>query len=258
MTPENIANTIEGFRLDGQLAVVTGASRGLGEGCAVALAGAGADVALIGRSQHDLDAVARKIIDLDRTAHVLVGDVTETTALSQALGELPPFQIFVNNAGTNHPQPFLEVDEDTFDMVMDLNLRAAFFAAQAAARLMAAHKTGGSIINMSSQAGHRALQDRSVYSASKFAIEGLTKAMAFELADQNIRVNSVAPTFVETPMTKAGLAQKDFRDYVEGKIKLPRLGQIGDVAAAVLFLASPAASMITGTSLLVDGGWTVD
>ncbi|MDE0941134.1 MAG: glucose 1-dehydrogenase [Alphaproteobacteria bacterium] len=252
------ATTIEGFRLDGQLAVVTGASRGLGEGCAVALAGAGADVALIGRTQENLDTVAAQIVDLGRTAHVLVGDVTETAALAEALGDLPPFQIFVNNAGTNSPQPFLEVDEDTFDMVMDLNLRAAFFAAQSAARLMAENGAGGTIINMSSQAGHRALRDRSVYSTSKFAIEGLTKAMAFELAEQNIRVNAVAPTFVETPMTKAGLAQAEFRDYVEGKIKLPRLGQIGDVAAAVLFLASPASSMITGTSLLVDGGWTVD
>jgi NAD(P)-dependent dehydrogenase (short-subunit alcohol dehydrogenase family) len=122
---------------------------------------------------------------------------------------------------------------------------------------MAEQKHGGAIINMSSQAGHRALRDRSVYSASKFAIEGLTKAMAFELAEKNIRVNAVAPTFVETPMTKALLDTKEFRDYVESKIRLPRLGQIGDVAAAVVFLASPAASMITGVSLLVDGGWTI-
>ncbi len=252
-----VADTIEGFRLDGQLAVITGASKGLGQGCAMALAGAGADVALIGRNQDDLVAVAQDIQKLGRTAHVLAIDVTNSDDLATMLGKLPPFQIFVNNAGTNKPQPFLDVDAETYDMVMNLNLRAAFFAAQAAARLMARNGQGGSIINMSSQAGHRALRDRSVYSATKFAIEGLTKAMAFELAEQSIRVNAVAPTFVETPMTQAGLAQKDFRDYVEGKIKLPRLGQIGDVAAAVLFLASPAASMITGTSLLVDGGWTI-
>jgi NAD(P)-dependent dehydrogenase (short-subunit alcohol dehydrogenase family) len=233
------ADTIDQFRLNGQLAVVTGASRGLGEG------------------GDELEAVAETISSLDRTAHVLAIDVTETQTLANALAELPPFEIFVNNAGTNKPQPFLEVDAATFDSVMDLNLRAAFFAAQAAARLMHHNGRGGSIINMSSQAGHRALRERSVYSASKFALEGLTKAMAFELAAHDIRVNTVAPTFVETTMTEVGLAQKEFRAYVEGKIRLPRLGRIDDVAAAVLFLASPASSMITGTSLLVDGGWTV-
>ena len=240
-----VAQTIDGFRLDGHLAVITGASRGLGEGCALALAGAGADVALVGRNNEDLNAVAGTM------------DVTESEFLAVALGDLPPFEIFVNNAGTNQPQPFLEVDEKTYDRLMDLNLRAAFFAAQAAARLMVKYAKGGAIINMSSQAGHRALKDRSVYSASKFGLEGLTKAMAFELAEYNIRVNAVAPTFVETPLTKSGLEQKDFRQYVEDKIRLPRLGQISDVAAAVLFLASPASSMITGTSLLVDGGWTI-
>ena len=252
-----VAQTIDGFRLDGHLAVITGASRGLGEGCALALAGAGADVALVGRNNEDLNAVAGKIEDLGRAAQTLTMDVTESESLAVALGDLPPFEIFVNNAGTNQPQPFLEVDEKTYDMVMDLNLRAAFFAAQAAARLMVKYAKGGAIINMSSQAGHRALKDRSVYSASKFGLEGLTKAMAFELAEYKIRVNAVAPTFVETPLTKSGLEQKDFRQYVEDKIRLPRLGQISDVAAAVLFLASPASSMITGTSLLVDGGWTI-
>ncbi len=201
-----VTETIEGFRLDGQLAVVTGASKGLGQGCALALAGAGADVALIGRNQDDLVAVAKEIQQLGRTAHVLAIDVTNCDDLAAMLGKLPPFQIFVNNAGTNRPQPFLEVDAETYDMVMNLNLRAAFFAAQAAARLMAGNGHGGSIINMSSQAGHRALLDRSVYSTSKFALEGLTKAMAFELAEQSIRVNAVAPTFVETPMTQAGLS----------------------------------------------------
>ena len=252
-----VAQTIDGFRLDGHLAVITAASRGLGEGCALALAGAGADVVLVGRNKEDLNAVAGKIEDLGRAAQTLTMDVTEPESLAVALGDLPPFEIFVNNAGTNQPQPFLEVNEKTYDRLMDLNLRAAFFAAQAAARLMVKYAKGGAIINMSSQAGHRALKDRSVYSASKFGLEGLTKAMAFELAEYNIRVNAVAPTFVETPLTKSGLEQKDFRQYVEDKIRLPRLGQISDVAAAVLFLASPASSMITGTSLLVDGGWTI-
>jgi NAD(P)-dependent dehydrogenase (short-subunit alcohol dehydrogenase family) len=252
-----ITKTIEAFRLDGLQGVVTGASRGLGKGCALALAGAGADVTVIGRNQVDLDSVAEEIRAVGRKATVIPIDVTNIGLFADKLGELSRIDIFVNNAGTNRPQPFLSVDPETYDALMDVNLRGAFFAAQAAARMMVAAKNGGSIINMSSQAGHRALRDRTVYSASKFGLEGLTKAMAFELAEHSIRVNAVAPTFVETPLANQFLQNKDFRNYVEGKIRLPRLGQVDDVAAAVLYLASPAASMVTGTSLLVDGGWTI-
>ncbi|MGY8935599.1 MAG: SDR family NAD(P)-dependent oxidoreductase [Alphaproteobacteria bacterium] len=252
-----ITKTIEAFRLDGLQGVVTGASRGLGKGCALALAGAGADVTVIGRNQVDLDSVAEEIRAVGRKATVIPIDVTNIGLFADKLGELSRIDIFVNNAGTNRPQPFLSVDPETYDALMDVNLRGAFFAAQAAARMMVAAKNGGSIINMSSQAGHRALRDRTVYSASKFGLEGLTKAMAFELAEHSIRVNAVAPTFVETPLASQFLQNKDFRNYVEGKIRLPRLGQVDDVAAAVLYLASPAASMVTGTSLLVDGGWTI-
>jgi NAD(P)-dependent dehydrogenase (short-subunit alcohol dehydrogenase family) len=252
-----ITKTIEAFRLDGLQGVVTGASRGLGKGCALALAGAGADVTVIGRNQVDLDSVAEEIRAVGRKATVIPIDVTNIGLFADKLGQLSRIDIFVNNAGTNRPQPFLSVDPETYDALMDVNLRGAFFAAQAAARMMVAAKNGGSIINMSSQAGHRALRDRTVYSASKFGLEGLTKAMAFELAEHSIRVNAVAPTFVETPLASQFLQNKDFRNYVEGKIRLPRLGQVDDVAAAVLYLASPAASMVTGTSLLVDGGWTI-
>ena len=252
-----ITKTIEAFRLDGLQGVVTGASRGLGKGCALALAGAGADVTVIGRNQVDLDSVAEEIRAVGRKATVIPIDVTNIDLFADKLAELSRIDIFVNNAGTNRPQPFLSVDPETYDALMDVNLRGAFFAAQAAARMMVAAKNGGSIINMSSQAGHRALRDRTVYSASKFGLEGLTKAMAFELAEHSIRVNAVAPTFVETPLASQFLQNKDFRNYVEGKIRLPRLGQVDDVAAAVLYLASPAASMVTGTSLLVDGGWTI-
>jgi NAD(P)-dependent dehydrogenase (short-subunit alcohol dehydrogenase family) len=252
-----ITKTIEAFRLDGLQGVVTGASRGLGKGCALALAGAGADVTMIGRNQVDLDSVAEEIRAVGRKATVIPIDVTNIGLFADKLGELSRIDIFVNNAGTNRPQPFLSVDPETYDALMDVNLRGAFFAAQAAARMMVAAKNGGSIINMSSQAGHRALRDRTVYSTSKFGLEGLTKAMAFELAEHSIRVNAVAPTFVETPLASQFLQNKDFRNYVEGKIRLPRLGQVDDVAAAVLYLASPAASMVTGTSLLVDGGWTI-
>jgi len=251
------AGSPENFNLEGQLALVTGASRGLGEGCALALARAGAGVVLAARDRDGLMLVADKIEELGRTAHVLAVDVTNLETFAAALDDLPKVDIFINNAGTNRPQPFLDVDVDTYDDVTNLNVRAAFFAAQAVARKMVKEKTEGCIIHMSSQAGHRALRDRSVYCSTKFALEGLNKTMAFELAEHNIRVNAVAPTFVETPMTRPSLDNQDFRDYVEGKIKLPRLGQVEDVASAVVFLASPAASMITGSSLLVDGGWTI-
>ncbi len=256
MSTSDMAGVIAGFRLDGCHAVVTGASRGLGKGCALALAGAGADVTLIGRTAADLETVAEEVRETGVGARPTPVDVTDTAAFADALGALPKLDIFVNNAGMNRPQPFLEVEPGVFDEVMSVNLRGAFFAAQAAARLMRAQNAKGSIIHMSSQAGHRALQNRSVYSAAKHAIEGLTKAMAYELAEHSIRVNSVAPTFVETPMTKPFLKDKAFSEYVRAKIRLPRLGQIEDVAAAVLYLASPAAKMVTGTSLLVDGGWT--
>ncbi|MCF8491777.1 MAG: SDR family oxidoreductase [Rhodospirillum sp.] len=252
----SIARTIDTFRLDGRHALITGGSKGLGAGCAEALAGAGANVTVVGRSQTDLDAVAQAIRAQGVEARILTTDVTELKTFARAVAALPSIDIFVNNAGTNKPQGFLDVDVETFDKVMDLNLRAAFFAAQAVARAMVAEGRGGSIINMTSQAGHRALRDRAVYSASKFALEGLTKAMALELSPKGIRVNAVAPTFVSTPLTEPFLSQPEFRNYVDNKILLPRLGEIEDVAAAVLYLASPAAAMVTGTSLLVDGGWT--
>ena len=249
-----LSNTIDAFRLDGLRAVVTGASRGLGEGCALALAGAGADVTLVGRTQADLETVAVDIRSLGRDATIITVDVTDIGHFADELHGLPGIDIFVNNAGTNKPQPFLSVDPETYDAVMDVNLRAAFFAGQTAARMMADAGKGGSIINMTSQAGHRALRDRTVYSSSKFGLEGLTRAMAFELAEHNIRVNAVAPTFVETPLAKQFLANKDFRDYVEDKILLPRLGQVGDIAAAVLYLASDEAAYVTGETLNVNGG----
>jgi len=256
MTDVDLAGTIDGFRLDGCHAVVTGASRGIGKGCALALAGAGADLVLVGRDAADLERVGEEIESLGRTARVLAIDVTDIEAFATALASLSHIDVFINNAGMNRPQPFLEVEPAVFDQVMAINLRGAFFAAQAAARSMCARGGKGSIIHMTSQAGHRALRDRSVYSASKFAIKGLTKAMAYELAERDIRVNAVAPTFIETPMTRPFLENPEFRDYIDFKIRLPRLGQIDDVAGAVLFLASPAAKMITGISLLVDGGWT--
>ncbi len=244
-----------GFGLDGRLAVVTGASRGLGRGCAIALAEAGADVALVARPSADLDETASAIEALGRKAVPLPVDVRDTQAIAAAFAALDRIDIFVNNAGTNVPQPFLDVTEAAYDSVADLNLRAAFFAAQAAARRMVP-QGAGAIVNMTSQAGHVGLPSRTVYCMTKAGLEGLTRAMALDLKGTGVRVNAVAPTFVETPMTRPFLADPTFRGHVDSMLLVDRLATPEDIGAAVVFLASDAAAMITGTSLLVDGGWT--
>lgn len=242
------------FRLDNRLAVVTGASRGIGRACALALAEAGADVAVIARDTDALGAVAREIEQRGRRARVLARDVTDIEGIAADLADLPRLDVLVNNAGTNAPQPFLDVDSTTFDRLFAINVRAAFFIAQAAARRMTANG-GGSIIQMSSQAGHTGLRDRTVYCATKFALEGMTRAMAVDLQGSGIRVNTVAPTFVHTEMTAAQLERSEFRDYVHAHILTGRLAEMNEVAAAVIYLASDAAASTTGTSIGVDGGW---
>ncbi len=239
------------FDLTGQVALVTGAGRGIGRACAEALAVAGASVIAVARSGDDLAAL--------EAAHPgqITGwqeDVT-TAAFLERLGALDSLDILVNNVGTNRPQPFLEVDTEALDLMLDLNVRTAFLTAQAAARIMAA-RGAGSIIHMSSQMGHIGAARRTVYCTTKHAIEGLTKAMAVELAPLGVRVNAVAPTFIETPMTAPMLADEGFKSEVLGKIPMARVGQVEEVANAVLFLASPASSLVTGDSLKVDGGWT--
>lgn len=247
-----------GFRLDGKRALVTGASRGIGLAAAVALAEAGAHVVMAARGRAELDEAVAAIVAEGGSAEGLVLDVTDTAAVGQEIGEGPAFDIVVNNAGTNRPQPFTEVSEANFDAVFGLNVRSAFFVSQAAVRAMRAAGRSGSIIHMSSQMGHVGAVDRSVYCASKHAIEGLTKAMAVELGPVGIRVNSVCPTFIETPMTAPYLADEAYRASVVGKIKLGRLGTVEDVMGAVVFLASDASALVTGTALKVDGGWTAE
>ncbi|MBK1696140.1 SDR family NAD(P)-dependent oxidoreductase [Rhodovibrio salinarum] len=240
--------------LAGRWALVTGASQGLGRGCALALADEGANVALMARNREKLEVLAGEIRDRGVEARVLVRDVSEIDAAAADIADLPHLDVLVNNAGTNAPQSFLDVDPETFDRVANLNLRAAFFVAQAAARRMV-EQGRGSIVNMSSQAGHVGLKLRTVYCATKFAVEGMSKAMAVDLAGTGVRVNCVAPTFVRTEMTAAQLEQPEFRDYVDRNILLGRLAEVSEVAAAVVFLASDRAAMVTGTSLPVDGGW---
>jgi len=244
------------FDLSGLTALVTGGSKGLGAGCALALAQAGADLVLVARNKDSLDETAAQVSALGRKVQTAACDVNDVKALSNVIEECPKLDIFLNNAGTNIPEPFSDVTEEHFDQVMTLNVRAAFFAAQAVATRMVRDNTKGSIIHMSSQMGHVGAVNRTVYCASKHAIEGLAKAMAVELAPNGIRVNTVAPTFIETPMTKPFFEDAAFTESVLKQIPLGQIGQVEDVAGAVVYLASPASRMVTGSCLKVDGGWT--
>src|SRR5712691_3112111 len=244
------------FRLDGKLALVTGAGRGIGRAIAMALAGAGAELVLNSRTPGELASVAAEIEGQGRRARSLPFDVTDSAAARAAITSLPRLDILVNNAGVNRPQPFLEVDEAVLDQMIALNIKAAFTVAQESARHMV-EAGSGVIINMSSQMGHVGSERaRTVYVMTKHAVEGLTKAMAVELAPKGVRVVSIAPTFVMTPLTKPFLDDPETRKWIVDRIPLGRVGTAEEVANAVLFLASPAASLVTGSSLLVDGGWT--
>jgi NAD(P)-dependent dehydrogenase (short-subunit alcohol dehydrogenase family) len=244
------------FRLDGKLALVTGAGRGIGRAIALALAAAGAELVLNSRTPAELDAVAAEIAARGGRARILAFDVTDSARARTAIAGLSRLDILVNNAGVNRPQPFLEVDDETLDRLIALNLKAAFVVAQAAARHMV-EAGAGVIVNMSSQMGHVGSErDRTVYVMTKHAVEGLTKAMAVELAPRGVRVVSIAPTFIDTPLTAPFFENREFRQWVEDRIPLGKIGTVEEVANAVVFLASPAASLVTGSSLLVDGGWT--
>ena len=253
-------NPVPDFRLDGRAALVTGAGRGLGVGMAKGLARSGAHVVLLSRTRGELEAVADDIAAEGGSADTLVCDITDDAAVRAAVDGLPALDILVNNAGTNIPQPFVAVEPAALDTMLTLNVRAAFVVAQAAVNRMLRDADraarGGAVVNISSQLGRVALRDRSVYTLTKHALEGLTKSMAIELAPKGIRVNAVGPTWVETPMTGPALADPDFRAEIVGSIPMGHLAQVDDIVGAVVFLASPAASMITGASLVVDGGWT--
>jgi NAD(P)-dependent dehydrogenase (short-subunit alcohol dehydrogenase family) len=246
------------FRLDGKRALVTGAGRGIGLAAAFALAAAGAHVTLAARTQSEIEAAAAAIRARGQAADALLLDVTDLAAMQRALAAAAPFGILLNNAGTNRPKRLVDVTIDDFDAIMTLNVRAAYFVAQAVARRLIETEQPGSIINVSSQMGHVGAANRSVYCASKHAMEGFTKAMAIELAPHNIRVNSLGPTFLDTPLTRPFFQNRAFHDEVVSKIKLGRLGTVDDLMGAILFLASDASSLMTGSALVVDGGWTAD
>lgn len=246
------------FRLDGRRAVVTGAGRGIGLGLAAALAQAGAQVTLIARSMGEIEQVASTITSSGGHADAAMLDVSDLDAVSEFFAARPAFHILVNNAGTNRPKPMMEVSEDDYDAVLDLNVKCAFFVAQACIRRMIAQEIKGSLIHIGSQMGHVGGPNRSLYCASKWALEGMSKSFALDLAPYGIRSNTIAPTFIETPMTKPFFEDEVFRASVLAKIKLGRIGTVEDLMGAALFLASDAASLVTGTSLIVDGGWTAE
>lgn len=246
------------FRLDGKRALVTGAGRGIGLAIAQAYAAAGASVTLCARTAAEVEGAAAALTAAGLSATALVADVTDVAGFADRIAGLPAYEVFVNNAGTNRPKPLTEVTEDDYDAVLGLNLRAAIFAAKAVTGRMLSKGNGGSVINMSSQMGHVGAANRTLYCASKWAIEGFTKALAVELGPHRIRVNTLCPTFIETPMTKSYFDDPAFRAAVLAKIKLDRLGTVDDVTGGAIFLASDASSLMTGSALMLDGGWTAD
>src|ERR1700730_2315877 len=246
------------FRLDGKRALVSGGGRGIGLAAASARTQAGAHLTRAARRREEIEAAAQAIVARGDKADALQLDVTDLDAVRRAITAGQPFDVRVNNAGTNRPATLMDVKVEDFDVIFALNVRAAFFMAQAVARRLIEAKRGGSIINISSQMGHVGAACRTVYCASKHAMEGFTKAMAIELAPHNIRVNSLGPTFLETPMTRPFFENKAFREEVLSKIKLGRLGQLDELTGAIVILASDASSLMTGAALVLDGGWTAE
>ncbi len=246
------------FSLDNRRALVTGAGRGIGLALAAALADAGAHVVLAARSRNEIEAATAAILDWGGIAEARVLDVTDLAAVKSLFADQAPFDILINNAGTNRPKAMTEVDERDFDTVLDLNLKSAFFVAQHCAKRMIAAGKAGSLIHIGSQMGHVGARNRSLYCASKWALEGLNKAMALDLAPYGIRSNIIAPTFIETPLTRPFFEDEAFHAEVLARIKLGRLGQVEDLMGAAVYLASDASALMTGTSLMLDGGWTAD
>jgi NAD(P)-dependent dehydrogenase (short-subunit alcohol dehydrogenase family) len=251
---------LKNYNLKNKTVVVTGAGKGLGRACAIAFAEAGANLIIISRTKKDLDEVSRVIKKLKSKCKSYVCDVTNFDEIKNIINKQVKIDILINNAGNNIPEHFTKVKTKNMEYLVKINTVATFNLAQLCALKMIKsknrRKVGGSIINMSSQMGHVGGPIRSVYNMNKWGLEGLTKGMSLDLAKYNIRVNTVCPTFVVTPMTKNFLKNKKFKRETLNNIPLGRFAELSEISSAVVFLASDAASMITGTSLLVDGGWT--
>lgn len=246
------------FRLDGRRALVTGSGRGIGLALAAALAEGGAEVTLVSRTEKEVQMGAEAIRHVGGNAQAAVLDVADLPAVAEFFAQRAAFHVLVNNAGTNRPKPMHEVSEADYDAVLDLNLKSAFFVTQACVQKMLSSEVAGSLIHIGSQMGHVGGPNRSLYCASKWALEGMSKAFALDLAPHNIRSNTIAPTFIETPLTQPYFEDASFKKSVLAKIKLARIGQVEDLMGAALYLASDASALVTGTSIVVDGGWTAD
>tara|TARA_Y200000002_G_scaffold125477_1_gene103057 strand:+ start:675 stop:1439 length:765 start_codon:yes stop_codon:yes gene_type:complete len=244
------------FRLDGKKALVTGAGRGIGMGASIALAESGADVTLVSRTEQELKEICNHINSQGLSASYVALDVNNENEINHLIEKSNPFDILINNAGTNKPAKLVDTDINDFDYVMSLNVRSVVNLTKCVVKKMLANDMKGSIINVSSQMGHVGGPNRTTYCSSKFAIEGFTKSLAIELAPNGIRVNTVCPTFIQTPMTEPFLKDEEFKKNTLGMIPLGRLGEVRDLMGPFVFLASEASSLMTGSSLLVDGGWT--
>ena len=246
------------FSLAGRRGLVVGGSSGIGLGCAVALAEAGAHVVIMARRSDQIDQVVKAMQEKGLSAEGIVGDVTDVDVTAALFARLRPLDVFVNSAGLARHSPALETKPDDFDVVMNVNLRGAYFATQAAARIMIDDGRAGSIITISSQMAVVGGVDRAVYCGSKHAVEGFTKAMAVEFGKHGVRINTICPTFIRTPLTEQTFARPERVQWIKEKIKLGRVGEIEDIMGAVQFLASDASSLVTGSALMIDGGWTAD
>ena len=251
---------LQKFEVKNKTALVTGAGKGIGKASAIALAEAGADLIILSRTLTDLNKLEKQINKLKRKCTVFECDVSNVEEVKSVFKQINSLDILINNAGTNRPDHFTKIKKEDMDYVVDLNIKAAFHVAQMATKVMLKSKNrksiGGSIINISSQLGKVGAPNRSIYNMTKFGIEGLTRGMALDLAKDNIRVNTVCPTFVETPLVKKFFKDKKFKTQMINNIPLGRLATDSDIATAVVYLASNASSMITGSSLMIDGGWT--
>lgn len=246
------------FDLDGKRALVTGGTRGIGLGASVALAHAGAHVTVAARTAGDVEQVVNAMAADGYRVEGVALDITDVDAVRAFVADSAPFQVLVNSAGTGRHSDLADITPENYNAVMQVNLGAIVFLTQAVVARLQAAGLAGSIINVSSQMGHVGGPKRAIYSASKHAVEGLTKSLAIELGASNIRVNTICPTFIETELTAKNLSDPDFRSWVLSKIKLGRLGRVEDIMGPIVFLASDAAALITGTALLVDGGWTAE